>query len=235
MSVLPLPRWWLARRSLLPSARTKGTEPEPIALTARSSNGSIAMSDAGAAIRRARRTNDPVSRCEACLFLTVQRYAESLFRTVFLAAFGSARFASSYSKNKLRRWASLSAERLVSSRQRKYASKVNVGVHDSITPKKIAWIVVIVPPFDSANLSAASPHAQRAIVVPMWQQRDHYMDRAAYVWAAKWPTRSGSALTLLCINDVFEDEVRQLDQKPSQPGILLKQRVYAVAPFVILK
>jgi hypothetical protein len=165
------------------------------------------VSDAGTAITRAPRTNDPVSRCEACLFL--QRYAESLFRTAFLAAFGSAGFASSISKYKLRRWASLWAERLVSSRQRKYASKVKVGVQDSIIPKKIAWIVVIAPRIRICESNCPHLHT---LNVQSWYQcgssATHYMDPAAYVWAAKWPTRSGSGSTLLCINDVFEDEVR---------------------------
>jgi hypothetical protein len=73
-------------------------------------------------------------------------YAESFSRKVFLAAFGSARFASSNPENKLLRWVSLSVERLVSSRQRRYASKIKVDVHAIIIPKRIAWIVLIVPP-----------------------------------------------------------------------------------------
>jgi hypothetical protein len=37
------------------------------------------------------------------------------------------------------------------------------------------------------------------------------------------------------VNDVFEDQVRQLNQKPSKPGIFLKQRVNAVGRLVIPK
>ena len=40
---------------------------------------------------------------------------------------------------------------------------------------------------------------------------------------------------LPCVNDVSADEVRYLNQKPSQPGILLKQRVQVVAGFVTPK
>ena len=40
---------------------------------------------------------------------------------------------------------------------------------------------------------------------------------------------------LPCVNDVSADEVRYLNQKPSQPGILLKQRVHVVAVFVTPK
>ena len=121
-------------------------------------------------------------------------------------------------------------ERLVSSRQRRYPSKIKVDVHAIIIPKRIACIVLIVPPYsESANLLSASPHAQRAIVVSMWQQRDQYMDRVGH------RSPRGSVATLLCVNDVFEDEVRKLDQKSSQPGILLEQRSHVVAAFIILK
>ena len=130
-------------------------------------------------------------------------YAESFFRNVFIAAFGSARFASSNPENKLLRWVSLSVERLVSARQRRYPSKIKVDVHAIIIPKRIACIVLIVPPpySEFANLLSASPRAQRAIVVSMWQQRDHYMDRVGH------RSPRGSVATLLCVNDVFEDEV----------------------------
>ena len=40
---------------------------------------------------------------------------------------------------------------------------------------------------------------------------------------------------LPCVNNVSADEVRYLNQKPSQPGILLKQRVHVVAGFVTPK
>ena len=40
---------------------------------------------------------------------------------------------------------------------------------------------------------------------------------------------------LSCLNDVFANEVRQLNQKPAKPGILLKQRVNVVARFVVPK
>jgi hypothetical protein len=130
-------------------------------------------------------------------------YAESFFRNVFIAAFGSARFASSKPENKLLRWVSLSVERLVSARQRRYPSKIKVDVHAIIIPKRIACIVLIVPPpySEFANLLSASPHAQRAIVVSMWQQRDHDVDRVGH------RSPRGSVATLLCVNDVFEDEV----------------------------
>jgi hypothetical protein len=130
-------------------------------------------------------------------------YAESFFRNVFLAAFGSARFASSNPENKFLRWISLSVERLVSARQRRYPSKIKVDVHAIIIPKRIACIVLIVPPPYCAftNLLSTSPHAHRAIVVSISQQRDHYMDRVGH------RSPRGSVATLLCVNDVFEDEV----------------------------
>ena len=37
------------------------------------------------------------------------------------------------------------------------------------------------------------------------------------------------------ISDVFEDEVRKFNYKPSKPGILLKQRQNVVGMFVTLK
>jgi len=43
---------------------------------------------------------------------------------------------------------------------------------------------------------------------------------------------SGAALPL--VSDVFEDDLRQLDHKPSKPGIFFKQRQNAVRTFVVL-
>jgi len=45
--------------------------------------------------------------------------------------------------------------------------------------------------------------------------------------------RAGGA-ALPSVSDVFEDDLRQLDHKPSKPGILFKQRQNAVRTVVVL-